>query len=68
MSLAGRNNWVFVGSDNGGPTAAVLRSFITACKLVKVDPLVWFREVLSRIADVPVNKLDDLLPQNWSSA
>ncbi len=34
----GRSNWTFFGSDNGGRTAAVLRSFITSCELVKVDP------------------------------
>ena len=26
----GRNNWTFIGSDNGGRTAAVLRSFVTS--------------------------------------
>ena len=64
----GRNNWTFFGSDNGGKTAAVLRSFITSCELVKIDPFVWFRDVLSRIADHPVNKLDNLLPHNLAHA
>ena len=64
----GRSNWTFFGSDNGGKTAAVLRSFITSCELVKVYPFVWLRDVLSRIADHPVNKLDELLPHNWSLA
>ena len=58
----GRNNWTFFGSDNGGKTAAVLRSFITSCELVKIDPFVWFRDVIIRIPDHPVNKLDNLLP------
>ena len=46
----GRNNWTFFGSDNGGKTAAVLRSFISSCELVKIDPFAWFRDVLGRIA------------------
>jgi hypothetical protein len=46
-----RNNWTFFGSDNGGRTAAVLRSFVTSCELVRVDPFVWFRDVLGRIAE-----------------
>jgi transposase len=62
----GRNNWTFFGSDRGGKTAAVLRSFITSCELVKVDPFAWFSNVLSRIADYPVNKLDELLPHRWA--
>lgn len=64
----GRANWMFFGSDNGGMTAAILRSFITSCELVKVDPSRWFHDVLSRIADHPINKLDELLPHNWASA
>jgi transposase len=64
----GRNNWTFFGSDNGGKTAAVLRSFVTSCELVKVDPFAWFRDVLSRIADHAVKRLEELLPHNWAQA
>ena len=28
----GRHNWMFFGSDNGGKTAAVLRSFVASCR------------------------------------
>jgi len=64
----GRNNWTFFGSDRGGRTAAVLRSFVTSCELAKVDPFAWFRDVLSRIADHPIQKLDELLPHCWAPA
>ncbi len=64
----GRNNWTFFGSDNGGKTAAVLRTFVTSCERVKIDPCAWFRDVLARIASYPVNHLDRLLPHNWAAA
>jgi len=64
----GRNNWTFFGSDNGGKTAAVLRTFVASCERVKIDPCVWFRDVLARIASHPVNQLDQLLPHNWARA
>ena len=61
----GRNNWTFFGSDNGGKTAAVLRSFVTSCELARIDPFAWFRDVLGRIADHPVKRLEELLPHRW---
>jgi transposase len=61
----GRGNWTFFGSDEGGRTAAVLMSFIASCKRCRVEPFAWFRDVLSRIATHPVNRLAELLPHNW---
>jgi hypothetical protein len=62
----GRNNWTFFGSDKGGKTAAVLRSFVTSCELAGIDPFAWFREVLGRIAEHPVKRLEELLPHRWA--
>jgi transposase len=64
----GRNNWVFFGSDEGGKTAAVLRSFVASCQRVGVDPFVWLKHILTRIADHPITQIAELLPHNWVSA
>ena len=61
----GRGNWTFFGSDGGGRTAAVLRSFIASCKRCGREPFAWFRDVLSRIPAHPLNRLAELLPHNW---
>ena len=61
----GRGNWTFLGSDAGGKTAAVLRSFIASCKRCGVEPFAWFRDVLSRIPAHSITRLRELLPQNW---
>lgn len=61
----GRGNWTFFGSDEGGATAAVLMSFVASCKRCRVEPFTWFRDVLSRIATHPVNRIAELLPHNW---
>jgi transposase len=64
----GRNNWMFFGSDEGGRTAVVLRSFVASCQRVGVDPFAWFKDVLGRIGNHPVRKLAELLPYNWTAA
>jgi hypothetical protein len=64
----GRGNWTFFGSDNGGKTAAVLRSFIASCKRCGVEPFAWFKDVLSRIPAHSIARLTELLPHNWQAA
>jgi transposase len=61
----GRNNWIFFGSDEGGKTAAILRSFVASCQRVGVEPFTWFKDVLSRIATHPICRIAELLPHNW---
>ena len=55
------------GSDNGGKTAAVLRSFIASCKRCGVEPFAWFHDVLSRIPAHSIARIGQLLPHNWKS-
>jgi transposase len=64
----GRHNWTFVGSNRGGRTMAVLRSFVASCELVNVDPFAWFQDVLSRIGSHSIQQLDELLPHCWAAA
>jgi hypothetical protein len=64
----GRGNWLFVGSDRGGRTMAILRSFVGSCEMAKVDPFEWFRDVLSRIEEHSIQALDELLPHRWAAA
>jgi hypothetical protein len=61
----GGNNWVFFGSDQGGTTAAVLRSFVASCQRAGVDPFTWLKDVLSRIAAHPITRPAKLLRHNW---
>ena len=58
----GRKNWLFAGSDNGGRTAAILFSLIATCQRHDVEPFAYLRDVLTRIASYPHNRLAELLP------
>jgi transposase len=63
----GRKNYLFAGSDAGGERAAAIYSLIGSAKLNGLDPEAYLRVVLTRIADHPINRIDDLLPWNISS-
>jgi len=64
----GRNNWNFLGSDNGGATAAILFSFIATCQRHKVNAFEYLRDVLTRIAGHSMPRLAELLPDQWTPA
>ena len=64
----GRKSWLFAGSDRGADRAAAMATLIMTAKLNDVDPLAWLADVLARIANHPLNKLDELLPWNWAAA
>jgi hypothetical protein len=60
----GRGNYLFMGSDAGGDRAAAIYSLVETAKLNGLDPQAYLREVLTRIADHPINRIDELLPWN----
>lgn len=62
---AGRRNWTFAGSDEGGRRAAAIYTLIASAKLNDIDPQTWLADVLARINDHAIQKLDELLPWNW---
>jgi transposase len=62
----GRKNYLFAGSDRGGESAAAIYSLIGTAKLNGINPESYLRNVLSRIAEHPINRIEELLP--WKLA
>ncbi|WP_338811344.1 IS66 family transposase (plasmid) [Agrobacterium leguminum] len=62
----GRKSWLFAGSDRGADRAAFMATLIMTAKLNGIDPQVWLADVLARIADTPITRLEQLLPWNWT--
>jgi len=53
---------MFAGSDKGGERAAAIYTLIETAKLNQINPQAWLTDVLNRIADHPINNIDQLLP------
>ena len=62
----GRKSWLFAGSERGANRAAFMATLIMTAKLNDIDPQSWLADVLARINDHAVHRLDELLPWNWA--
>ena len=62
----GRKNYLFMGSEGGGKSAAIAYTLIETAKLNGVDLQAWLTDTLGRIADHKITKLDELMPWRYS--
>ena len=61
----GRKNYLFAGSNAGGERAAAIYSLLGTAKLNGLDPELYLRTMLERIADHPINRIQEFLPWNF---
>jgi transposase len=64
----GRKSWLFAGSERGGDRAAFIYTLIVTAKMNDVDPQAWLADILARLPDMPVSRVQELLPWNWKTA
>ena len=62
----GRKNWLFLGSPQAGPRAAVLFTILAGAKRHRIEPWTYLREILLRLHGDDV-QLDELLPDRWAA-
>ncbi len=63
----GRKNYLFAGSHQGAKWSAILYTIMATAKAAGLEPKSYLALLLSRIADHPINRLEQLLPQNWNA-
>ncbi|HMP73355.1 MAG TPA: IS66 family transposase [Kiritimatiellia bacterium] len=64
----GRKNWLHIGRDHAGPWMATYASLAETCRRLGINPYDYFRDVITRIADHPINRIAELTPANWKAA
>ena len=63
--LRRRKNHLFFGSEAGGKAAAVFYSMLATCRANDINPYDYLSDVLGRINDHPINRIEELAPYNW---
>lgn len=61
----GRKNFLFVGHEAAGQNLAGLYSLVATCEANELNPVEYLTDVLARINDHPMSRLDELLPHRW---
>ena len=63
----GRKNYLFAGSHEAAQRGAMFYSFFACCRMQEVDPLDWLTDVMQRLPNHPINRIEELLPHLWKS-
>ena len=65
----GRKNWLFLGSDEAGPRAAVLCTILAGAKRHRLEPWAYLRDVIMQLSvDASPESLARPLPDRWAQA
>ncbi len=62
----GRRNWIHVGSPQAGPKIAAILSVVESCRRLKISVRDYLASVLPGLADLPIQRLPELIPAAWS--
>jgi len=60
-----RKNALFVATERGGHTAAVISSLTSTCRRHEVNPQLYLTQLLANLLDTPSSRLDEWLPNKW---
>ena len=61
----GRKAYLFAGSHDAAQRAAMIYSLFATCRMHKINPYNWLKDILTRMPDYTTKNMHELLPQNW---
>ncbi len=60
--------WLFIGHPEAGDRSAIIYSVIGSCRRHGIDPLIYLRDVLTRLPSMTNHDdVTPLLPSNWAA-
>lgn len=60
-----RKNALFVATERGGQTAAILSSFTSTCQRHGINPQAYLTQLLANLQNTPAYQMDSWLPDQW---
>jgi len=64
----GKKNWMFIGHPQAGERSAIIYSIVGSCQRHNIDPLLYLRDVLTRLPTMSnQDDLASLCPGQWQT-
>jgi len=67
-TAVGRKRWLFIGHPDAGWRSAVIYSIVVSCRRRGINPQDYLTDVLRRLPEHKINRIEELLPGNWQAA
>jgi transposase len=64
--VVGRRNWLFCGSEDGAEINTIFVSLLASCRMHRIEPLGYMRDLLCLLPRWPKHRVLDLAPVNWT--
>lgn len=61
----GKKNWLFIGEAQAGDRSAIVYTVIESCRRRGLDPYAYLRDVLTRLPQMTIQQVPELLPSVW---
>jgi transposase len=61
----GRKNWLFVGNDEAAEANCAFVSLIASCKLHRIEPWAYLRDIFCLLPRWPAKRVLELAPLHW---
>ena len=61
----GKKNWLFIGEADAGDRSAIIYTVIESCRRRRIDPYRYLRDVLTRLPQMTIQQVPEILPSLW---